>query len=804
MLRQSTLLLFAFLVLGNPAPLCGQSAQAPFDLLILGGHIVDGTGNPWYAADVGIRDGRITAIGRLSGAAAKRRIDAHGLVVAPGFIDMLGQSETTLLIDPRAESKIRQGITTEITGEGWSVAPENEKTLPEDEEAAKPFGIKIDWRSLADYFARLERQGTAINFGTNVGATQVRRAVVGSDDRAPSPAEFERMKQLVAEAMEQGAMGISTSLVYAPAIYAKTEELIELARVASRSGGVYSSHIRNEGATIFEALDEAFRIGREAQIPVHIYHLKVAGKPMWGRMGEVIARIERARAEGLEVTADMYPYIAGATSLGASLPAWALEGGTEETLARLRDLGLRQRMKDEINRGAATWQNFYFSSGGGEGVLISYVANEKLKSLQGKRLAEVAKLRGQDVLDALFDILIEDHLQTSGIYFLMDEKDVEHAIPQPWMSYGCDAPAVRPDGILGSFPSHPRAYGTFPRVLGHYVRELKLTSLEQAIRKMTSLPAQTMRISDRGALKPGMWADVVIFDADKIRDVATFETPNQYSDGMRSVIVNGQLVLDDGRMTAALPGRVLRGAGWPGYRQLAEMIRNGARLLDLTYTINDHIPYWPSYKSPFSVTVEKTFERDGYFSRSFSMLEHYGTHMDAPAHFAVGQAAVDAVPLARLFAPAVVVDVSAHAAKDADCRLTVEDLKLWEQEHGRISPNAVVFLRTGWGARWNDATRYANGDATGVLHFPGFSVAAAEFLTNERNVAGLGIDTLSVDYGPSKDFEVHRLTHSRGLYHLENVANLEQLPATGALVVVAPIKLEGGSGGPVRIFAVLP
>ncbi len=543
------------------------SAQNPpvesFDILITGGHVIDGTGNPWYAADIGIRNGRIAAIGKLAGrAAAARTIDAQGLAVTPGFIDMLGQSETTLLVDPRAESKIRQGITSEITGEGGSIAPQNEKTLPDLEESLAPFHLTVDWRTLDQYFARLQRQGAAINLATYVGAAQVRMAVIGAEDRAPSAAELDQMKQLVAQAMEQGAMGVSTALVYSPAIYAKTDELIELAKVASSYGGVYASHMRNEGTQIFSALDEAFQIGREARIPVQIFHLKVAGKPMWGKMGEVVAKIDQARASGIDVTADMYPYNAGATSLGACLPPWAQAGGTEKTLERLRDPALRQKMRADMTK-AQTWQNFYYDAGGAENILIVFVANEKLKSLQGKRLSEAAKMRGQDPLDALFDILIEDRLQTGAIYFLMQEADVRTAIPQPWVSFGLDSPAVRTDGILGSFPSHPRGYGTFARLLGRYVRDEHLLPLEQMIRKMTSLPAQSMRIEDRGVLKPGMWADVTIFDPATIHDVATYENPNRYAEGVRYVIVNGQLVLDAGQMTAALPGRVILG---PGYR----------------------------------------------------------------------------------------------------------------------------------------------------------------------------------------------------------------------------------------------
>jgi N-acyl-D-amino-acid deacylase len=538
------------------------ASSEPYDLVITNGRVIDGTGNPWFAADVGIRDGRIAAVGRLcasgpSSCPAKRTIDAAGLYVAPGFIDMLGQSETSILVDPRAESKIRQGITTEVTGEGGSVAPQNEKTLPDLQESLKPYGIQADWRTLEEYFARFQRQGSAINLGTNVGAAQVRQAVLGEENRAPNAAELERMKQLVDESMEQGALGISSALIYAPGTYARTEELIELSKVAARYGGVYSSHMRNEGEKIFAALDEAFRIGREAGLPVHIYHLKVAGKPMWGQMGEVIARIERERAAGHEVTANMYAYLAGANGLSANLPSWVLEGGTEKALARLRDPGERQRIKTEMSAHGRTSGNF------AQNILINLTVKEDLRPLQGKRLSEIAAQRKQDPLDTMLDILIEDRLQTGQITFMMSEADARRAIPEPWVSFGCDYPAVRPDGVLGRDRPHPRAYGNFPRLLGHYVREEHLLPLEQMIRKMTSLAAQTMRIEDRGVLRPGMWADVTIFDAAKVRDLATYENPHQYSEGIRFVLVNGEIVLDDGKMTSALPGRPVRG---PGYR----------------------------------------------------------------------------------------------------------------------------------------------------------------------------------------------------------------------------------------------
>jgi dihydroorotase/N-acyl-D-amino-acid deacylase len=537
------------------------AAPSPYDILITGGRVLDGMGNPWFSADVGIRDGRIAAVGALCGPSgadcpARRKVDGTGLYVSPGFIDLLGQSEITVLIDNRAESKIRQGVTSEITGEGESVAPQNEKTLPELQEDVARFGVQVDWRTLNDYFARFERQGSAINLGTNVGAALARKSVLGSANRAPSPAELDQMREIVATAMRQGAMGISSALIYAPGTYAKTDELIELAKVAARYGGVYSTHMRNEGKEIFAALDEAFRISREGGLPLHIYHLKVSGSTVWGKMSEVVARIDKARAGGLDVTANMYVYRAGANSLSANLPSWALEGGPEKAMERLRDAATRAKIKEAMAG--------HFRESMAHDILINGVANDKLLGLQGKRLDEIARERHTDPVDAMFDILLEDRMQTGQITFMMQEPDIEHAFPQPWVAFGCDYGAVRPDGILGRERAHPRAYGNFPRALGHYTRDLHLLPLEQVIRKMTSLPAQIMRIEDRGVLRPGTWADVTLFDYAKIRDLATFEDPNQYSEGIRYVVVNGQIVLDDGKMTAARPGKPIRGHGWAG------------------------------------------------------------------------------------------------------------------------------------------------------------------------------------------------------------------------------------------------
>ena len=467
------LLVAAALLVTAGAAAPGDEAAEPFDLLITGGRVVDGSGNPWIQTDLGIHGDRIVARGKLTGHPAQRVLDASGLVVAPGFIDMLGQSEFSLLVDPRAESKIRQGITTEITGEGGSAAPQNDRTLADLDPFVTLFKIDVDWRDFAGYFSRLERQGIAINFGSYVGATQARQAVLGSEKRAATPAELEQMKKLVAEAMQQGALGLSTSLVYAPANYASTAELIELARVAAANGGTYASHIRGEGRGVFTALDETFTIARQAGIPAEIFHLKIAGKDMWGKMKDVIGRIEAARAAGLDITADQYPYIAGATALDSCIPPWAHANGRQELLKRLRDPEVRARLHREISQPGQDWENFYSMSGGAGGVMISSVSNPDLKGYEGLRLSEIARQRGQDPLEALFDVLLADEAKTSAIYFIMSEEDVIEAMKQPWVSVGTDYPAVRTDGPLSSWKPHPRAYGSYPRILRRYVRDLK-------------------------------------------------------------------------------------------------------------------------------------------------------------------------------------------------------------------------------------------------------------------------------------------------------------------------------------------
>ena len=538
-----------------------QSPQ--FDLLIRKGRIVDGSGRAAYTADLGIKDDRIVKIGDLAQATATRTIDARGLVVAPGFIDMLGQSETYLLIDPRANSKVMMGVTTEITGEGESIAPINDRQIKEQEDFLRRFNLTIDWRTLDQYFKRLEQQGSGVNLGTFVGATQVREYVIGYDDRAPTAQELEQMKKLVADAMRDGALGVSTSLQYVPARFAKTDELVELAKVAHQYGGIYATHQRSEANAIDASLDEVFAIAQKAQIPVEIWHLKTAYKKNWGRMAHVLARIKQARDRGLDVTADIYPYIAGSTALSACLPPWALEGGTDKMLSRLRDPQTRARLKKEISADQTEWENIYLGSGGAEGVLIGSVVNRELEPLQGKRISEIATEQKKDPLDVVFDLVLADHGQTGAIYFMMSEADMRLAMQSPYVSFCTDSGARATDGPLAGSKSHPRGWGSYPRVLGHYVRDEKLLSLESAVHKMTGAPAARVGLRDRGLIREGMFADITVFDPAKVIDNATFESPNQYPTGIEYVLVNGKISVDKGRRTAVLAGSVLRG---PGYK----------------------------------------------------------------------------------------------------------------------------------------------------------------------------------------------------------------------------------------------
>jgi N-acyl-D-aspartate/D-glutamate deacylase len=533
-----------------------------FDVVITNGHIIDGTGSPWYSGDVGIRDGRIAAIGNLADAARKRTIDAHAEVVAPGFIDMLGQSELTVLVDPRLPSKIYQGITTEITGEGGSVAPLNDAIIQADHARFEHLHITPDWRTFGQYFARLEKQGIGINLASYMGATQARRMVLGEADVQPTPEQLEQMKSLVRDAMREGAVGLSTSLEYAPAPYAKTEEIIALASEAAKFGGIYATHMRSEGDSIFQSLDETVRIGREAHIPVEIWHFKVAGRSNWGKMPAAIAKVNEARAQGVDVAADTYAYTAWFNSLSAFIPPWAHDGGDAKLIERLKDPATRARIRKDMLTPSTQWDNEWDEIPGPEAVLIGVVHNPKLLPLQGKRLSEVAKLENKDPMDALFDLLIEDDAFTGAAVFGMSEPDVSLALQQPWVAVDNDSSGASPEGILGSEHPHPRAYATFPRILRKYVCEEKKLSLEDAIHKFSALAAQRMRLTDRGVLKAGMWADVVVFDPATIRDIATFENPNQVAQGMDYVLVNGLPVIDQGKMTGARPGKVLRGPGY--------------------------------------------------------------------------------------------------------------------------------------------------------------------------------------------------------------------------------------------------
>jgi len=543
--------------------LCRADAQsARFDIVITNGRIIDGTGSPWFSGDLGIRGGRIAAIGNLAAAKRTRTIDARGQVVAPGFIDMLGQSELTILVDPRVPSKIYQGITTEITGEGESVAPSNEAVRRSGKKGFDLLGIQPDWQTFRQYFTRLEKQGIGINVADYVGATTVRRMVLGDDDVQPTPSQLDQMKQLVRQAMLDGAVGVSTSLEYPPAPYAKTEELMALASEASRYGGIYATHMRSESTAILQSLDEVIRIAREAQIPVEIWHFKVAGKPSWGHMPEAVARIEAARAQGVDIAADTYAYTAWGNGLSAFIPPWAHDGGTSKLLERLKDRAARERIRKDMLTPSDDWENEWQQIPGPESILIGQVQNPKLLSLQGKTIAEVAKLWNKDPMDTIFDLLIQDDAFTGVAVSGMSEPDVALALQQPWVAIDNDSSGVSPEGILGQEHAHPRAYGTFPRILRKYVREEHKLTLEDAIRKFSALPSQRLRLEGRGLLRVGMWADVAIFDPSTIRDLATFDNPNQLSQGMGYVLVNGVPVIDEGKMTGARPGKVLRGPGY--------------------------------------------------------------------------------------------------------------------------------------------------------------------------------------------------------------------------------------------------
>lgn len=539
-------------------------AQPPhYDFILSGAHIVDGTGSPWFVGDIGIAGDRIAAIGDLSKSPAAKRVNVSGLVASPGFIDVQGQSEFNILVDNRAASKITQGVTTEITGEGTSIAPMNDRMRKDSEDAAKKYGVALDWSSLADYFRHFERNKSAINLGTFVGAGGVRNYIMGSDNRSATASELDQMRQLVAQAMKEGAFGLSTALQYVPDTFASTDEVVALAQVARQYGGVYFTHQRSEGDQIFESLDEVFSIAQRAKISSTIWHLKTAYSENWGKMPEVLRRIEAARARGIDVAASVYPYTRGSNSLTACFPSWISEGGTDKMIARLKDPAQRERAKTEMDEPSSTWQNQWRGSGGPSGVLLIQVLNPELSKYEGMTLEEIGRQMNKDPKDAAMDLAIADRGNSGIVISIMDEADVRVAVSNPLVTYGSDSGAQAEDGPLSKTKAHPRAFGTFPRILAEYVREQHAMRLEEAVRKMTSLAASRVGLMDRGILRPGMVADIAVFDPATIKDVATYSDPLHYSLGVKFVFVNGRPVVWDGAITEERPGRALRG---PAYK----------------------------------------------------------------------------------------------------------------------------------------------------------------------------------------------------------------------------------------------
>ena len=548
----------------RPDNTTAPDTSSPFDVLITNGLVVDGTGAPWFRADVGINGDRISAIGELKGRKATTTIDASNLVVAPGFIDMLGQSEFNVLVDPRAASKITQGVTTEITGEGSSIAPLNDALAKSAQPPYDRYKIVLDFRTLGEYFARLQKNRPAINLGSFVGAGGLRAYVIGNAQKPASPADLEAMKKLVDQAMLQGALGVSTSLQYVPDRFASTDEIVELAKVAKKHGGIYISHQRSESGQIMSSLDEVFTIAERANIPAAVWHLKPAYKSNWGRMPEVLRRFEEARARGLDVTANMYPYDRASNGLDACLPLWVRDGGLDQMLARLKDPALRDRIKKDMDDpNARDWENQWYGSGGGAGVMIATVLDPSLRKWEGKNMVEIGTEMGKDPRDAVMDLVIADAGQTNVIISIMREDDVRVALSNPMISIGTDSGARAEDGPFSESKSHPRAWGSFTRVLGKYVREERLFPLEVAIRRFTSRPAMRVGITDRGILRPGMKADITIFNPVTVRDMSTFVDPTHYSEGIEHVLVNGVAVVSGGKITDARPGQPIRG---PGYR----------------------------------------------------------------------------------------------------------------------------------------------------------------------------------------------------------------------------------------------
>jgi N-acyl-D-amino-acid deacylase len=535
-----------------------------FDVVIRGGTIYDGSGSDPVVGDIGINSDTIAAIGDLSNAVGKSEVDAKGLAVAPGFINMLSWATETLLVDGKSQGDIRQGVTLEVFGEGQSMGPLNEEMKKGMRSQMHDYSFDIPWTTLGEYLDHLEQKGIACNVASFVGATSLRIHELGMANRPPTPEELDRMKKLTREAMEEGALGVGASLIYPPASFSSTEELVELCKEASAYGGMYIAHMRSEGNNIFGAVDETLRIAREANIPAEIYHLKMAGEANWNKIDSVLGIIDDANKNGLKISADMYTYTAGATGLDASMPPWVQEGGIEQWTRRMKDPAIRKKVVNEMRTPSNKWENLLLMAGSADKVLLVGFANDSLKRFTGKTLTEMAKINGKSPEETAMDLVIADNTRISTVYFMMSEENVKRQIKLPYVSFGSDAESSAPEGVFLKSSTHPRAYGNFARLLSKYVREEKVITLQEAVRKLTSLPAGNLKISKRGTLTPGYFADVVIFDAEKIQDHATFEKPMQYATGMVYVFVNGTMVLSKGEHTGATPGRAVRGPGWVG------------------------------------------------------------------------------------------------------------------------------------------------------------------------------------------------------------------------------------------------
>jgi N-acyl-D-amino-acid deacylase len=539
--------------------------KAGYDVIIRNGTVYDGSGGEPIQADVMIRGDSIVAVGSSAGAKARVVVDAQGMAVAPGFINMLSWATEDLLVDGRSQGDIRQGVTLEVMGEGWSMGPLTDSMKAEMVHNQGDLQYPVNWTTLGEYLELLERQGISTNVASFVGATTVRIHEIGYQDRPPAPEELTRMRELVRQAMAEGALGVGSSLIYAPAFYAKTDELVALSEEAGRAGGMYISHMRSEGNRLLEAVDELIGIARAARVPAEIYHLKAGGRSNWGKMDSVIARVERARAEGLRITADMYTYTAGATGLDAAMPPWVQEGGLQAWRRRLQDPAIRARVAREMRTPTNVWESLLLLSGSPDNVLLVAFKQDSLKPLTGKTLAEVARMRGTSPEETAMDLVVQDDSRVGTVYFLMSEDNIRRQIALPWVSFGSDAGSMAPEGAWLKSNPHPRAYGNFSRLLARYVREQHVIPLREAVRRLTTLPAETLRLRRRGALRAGYHADVVVFQADSVMDHASFERPHQFGTGMRDVFVNGVPVLRNGDHTGAKPGRVVRGPGWTGW-----------------------------------------------------------------------------------------------------------------------------------------------------------------------------------------------------------------------------------------------